>query len=408
MAAKIRSRTRALFEKAFPERQIYHRSGGSVTFVKISPWRQAAMAAAGTIVIAWCLFATAAVLLRSPSAGGAEGKDGRIARYERELAKARANEAIALSLLEQRTTTFEADLDQLEDRHETIKKLLAHMQGGGGSGGSAPLVGDGRQILVDSSIDEADERQSRPSETISKVNDKAGFRAKFDAVRNDQTAFLDIAEEEAVERAEHYRGVLRQTGAPVTKVIETLEMGGPLIELPPLAADGEAGVALDDGFTLRAREVVERLEEARLFETVIHTLPLGAPIAEPYRETSGFGSRPDPFTRRNAWHDGVDLAKFYGAPITATAPGVVSFAGVKSGYGRVVEVDHGKGFKTRYGHLQSITAKVGAKVAIGQKIGTMGSTGRSTGPHLHYEVYYNGKSYDPIKFLRAGKHVYKG
>jgi murein DD-endopeptidase MepM/ murein hydrolase activator NlpD len=104
----------------------------------------------------------------------------------------------------------------------------------------------------------------------------------------------------------------------------------------------------------------------------------------------------------------VDLAKFYGAPITATAPGVVSFAGVKSGYGRVVEVDHGKGFKTRYGHLQSITAKVGAKVAIGQKIGTMGSTGRSTGPHLHYEVYYNGKSYDPIKFLRAGKHVYKG
>ncbi|MBU6320778.1 MAG: M23 family peptidase, partial [Alphaproteobacteria bacterium] len=258
MAAKIRSRTRALFEKAFPERQIYHRSGGSVTFVKISPWRQAAMAAAGTIVIAWCLFATVAVLLRTPSAGGADGKDGRIARYERELAKARANEAIALSLLEQRTTSFKSDLEQLEDRHETIKKLLAHMQGGGG-GGSAPLVGDGRQILVDSSIDEADERQSRPSETVSKVNDKAGFRAKFDAVRNDQTAFLDIAEEEAVERAEHYRGVLRQTGAPVTKIIENLEMGGPLIELPPLSGDGDAGVALDDGFTQRAREVVERL-----------------------------------------------------------------------------------------------------------------------------------------------------
>ena len=75
-------------------------------------------------------------------------------------------------------------------------------------------------------------------------------------------------------------------------------------------------------------------------------------------------------------------------------------------YGRVVEVDHGGGFRTRYGHLNSITVKAGAPIGIGQKLGTMGSTGRSTGPHLHYEIYFRGKSYDPIKFLRAGKHVH--
>jgi murein DD-endopeptidase MepM/ murein hydrolase activator NlpD len=86
----------------------------------------------------------------------------------------------------------------------------------------------------------------------------------------------------------------------------------------------------------------------------------------------------------------------------------VTYAGTRGGYGRVVEIDHGSGFKTRYGHLNSISVKTGQTVAIGQKVGTMGSTGRSTGPHLHYEVYYRGKSYDPIKFLRAGKHVYEG
>jgi murein DD-endopeptidase MepM/ murein hydrolase activator NlpD len=128
----------------------------------------------------------------------------------------------------------------------------------------------------------------------------------------------------------------------------------------------------------------------------------------PYRETSGFGYRVDPFKRTTAFHEGADLGAFYGATITSTAPGKVTYAGTKGGYGRVVEIDHGNGFKTRYGHLNSIAVKAGQAVAIGQKIGTMGSTGRSTGPHLHYEVYYRGKSYDPIKFLRAGKHVYEG
>jgi len=84
----------------------------------------------------------------------------------------------------------------------------------------------------------------------------------------------------------------------------------------------------------------------------------------------------------------------------------VIHAGVKGAYGRTVEIDHGGGFKTRYGHMNSISVKVGQDVTLGQKIGTMGSTGRSTGPHLHYEIYFRGKSYDPLKFLRAGKHVH--
>jgi murein DD-endopeptidase MepM/ murein hydrolase activator NlpD len=184
-------------------------------------------------------------------------------------------------------------------------------------------------------------------------------------------------------------------------------MGGPLIPLDKLGpATGPNGQA--DPFVQRAREVSARLQEARLMETLLRTVPLGAPVDVPYRETSGYGERRDPFTKRAAWHDGLDLAAFNRAPIIATAPGKVTWAGPKTGYGNAIEIDHGLGFKTRYGHLSAVSVKVGSEIAIGQKIGLMGSTGRSTGPHLHYEVFFRGKSFDPIKFLRAGKHVYEG
>lgn len=92
-------------------------------------------------------------------------------------------------------------------------------------------------------------------------------------------------------------------------------------------------------------------------------------------------------------------------PIHSTAPGVVSFTGVRSGYGNVVEVDHGRGFKTRYAHLASIAVSVGQHVAVGQRLGGMGSTGRSTGTHLHYEVWVNGRAQNPNRFVKAGAYV---
>ena len=91
----------------------------------------------------------------------------------------------------------------------------------------------------------------------------------------------------------------------------------------------------------------------------------------------------------------------------ASGPGTVSFAGARSGYGRVVEVDHGYGFKSRYGHLRSITVSKGDTVDVGDLVGKMGTTGRSTGYHLHFEVFFNGKAYDPVKFLKAGRHVHE-
>ena len=197
------------------------------------------------------------------------------------------------------------------------------------------------------------------------------------------------------------------TGVPASRVFEQNGMGGPLI---PVNFTNSGAPTVDgvptDPFQRRIYEVEARLREAQDYERAMRSLPLGIPVSGAYRETSGFGYRSDPFTRRTAFHEGTDFAAYTGAPIIATAPGKVSFAGVKGGYGRVVEIDHGSGFRTLYAHMNSINVKLGQELAIGHKVGTMGSTGRSTGPHLHYEIYFRGKSYDPIKFLRAGKHVH--
>jgi len=409
MAVKhLKSRTKAFFEKAFPERQIYHRSGGSVRYVSISPWRQAMMAGGATLIVGWCLFATIAVLLRGPTIEfQTSGSDRRTARLERDLRSALSREKTALTLLETRTEEFNQTIGEAEGRHETLKRVLANLQGQDTASAIA-LNGNNVSLLVDSTIEEGDPRQSRIETISASGNDTAGFRARTDRLITQQSTFLDAAEDEAVQRSERARGVIRLTGVSASRVLEQPGMGGPLIEVDPISAT-DAKTAATDSFTRRIYEVEARLQEAKNYENLIHSLPLGAPLEVPYRETSGFGYRSDPFTpRKTAFHEGADLAAFYGATITSTAPGKVTFAGTRGGYGRVVEVDHGNGFKTRYAHMNSIAVKAGADVAIGQKIGTMGSTGRSTGPHLHYEVYYRGKSYDPIKFLRAGKHVYEG
>ncbi len=115
--------------------------------------------------------------------------------------------------------------------------------------------------------------------------------------------------------------------------------------------------------------------------------------------TSGFGMRKSPFTNQPNMHEGLDIANHYGRPIIAPAYGIVSFAGVRPGYGRIVTIDHGYRIQTQYGHVSNYYVKEGDRVRRGQKIASVGSTGRSTGPHLHYEVRVNGIPVDPIYYI---------
>ncbi|HEX4111289.1 MAG TPA: peptidoglycan DD-metalloendopeptidase family protein [Stellaceae bacterium] len=142
----------------------------------------------------------------------------------------------------------------------------------------------------------------------------------------------------------------------------------------------------------------------RLLDKLMETLPLRAPL-DHYWVASPFGPRRDPFNHRRGFHTGVDLAAPYRTHVFSTAPGIVIFAGAEGGWGRLVEIDHGHGIVTRYAHMHRIFVVRGQKVPAGYAIGELGSTGRSTGPHVHYEIVVDGTAVDPAKFLGAGDNV---
>ena len=135
---------------------------------------------------------------------------------------------------------------------------------------------------------------------------------------------------------------------------------------------------------------------------MIKAVPIGKPISN-YHISSTFGHRSDPFNNKSATHKGLDMASHKGNIIRVCADGKVTRAKWMTGYGQILEIDHGNGFKTKYAHLNKMYVKKGQNVLKGDKIGEVGSTGRSTGPHLHYEVLFNGINVDPGAFITANK-----
>ena len=191
---------------------------------------------------------------------------------------------------------------------------------------------------------------------------------------------------------------LKKLKVPMTS--KMLGQGGPFI--PTGLNERIPGGKLKDSLT-NLESHLDRLNNLR---NVIEHLPLTAPV-EVFTITSRFGKRRDPINGRWSAHYGVDFGGMLRQSVYATAPGRVTYAGWKSKYGRYVEIDHGSGMKTRYGHLHKIFVKRGERIKFRKKIGLLGNSGRSTGPHLHYETLFNGKYLNPMKLLKAGKYVYQ-
>lgn len=174
---------------------------------------------------------------------------------------------------------------------------------------------------------------------------------------------------------------------------------------PFFALDFEGGSAQD--LELNVATLTEKAEQLRAYEEAMACMPLIPPV-DNYQFTSAFGKRRDPINGKMAMHEGVDLAGWPKTPIYATAPGEVTYAGRDGKYGKSIVIDHGCGVTTRYAHLHTILVKKGDTVPHRFKIAKMGSTGRSTGPHVHYEVVINGKPIDPAKTFEAGRLAFKG
>jgi murein DD-endopeptidase MepM/ murein hydrolase activator NlpD len=162
----------------------------------------------------------------------------------------------------------------------------------------------------------------------------------------------------------------------------------------------------DPALSGRYNRLMGDLDRMNLMRIAADKLPLALPLHDDFRFTSAFGYRHDPKGRGNRMHAGVDLAGPRGTPIYATAQGVVVYAGPESGYGNVVRIQHDFGYETVYAHQSRIRVKVGQQVSRGVQIGDMGSTGRSTGSHLHYEVRVNGQPVNPMTYLEAAKDVF--
>jgi murein DD-endopeptidase MepM/ murein hydrolase activator NlpD len=239
---------------------------------------------------------------------------------------------------------------------------------------------------------------SRPDMTPS--GNLASLVTSLDRLEAVQVGLASAVGEHAKREAQRLETLASQIGlspARLAKASPQSAEGGPFI---PLSLDPNNSPF--DRELLRHQDDVVRADRLR---RILATAPLGRPVSASAEQSSGFGSRIDPFLGRAAYHTGIDFRDAPGSPVFATAPGKVIAAGANGGYGLMVEIDHGNGITTRYAHLSTIAVQEDQIIPAKKVIGRVGSTGRSTGPHLHYEVRIDDDAVDPARFLRVGAQL---
>jgi murein DD-endopeptidase MepM/ murein hydrolase activator NlpD len=375
-------RLRRRLVELFPERHLYVRSGGEMKAFVLSSRKQMVVAGGIAGAALWMGVCTAAMLVGVLSASSADREVARTqAKYERWIAdrQARLNSAVA----QLNASTGAGEASTIEKRHAALALLLTDMK-------TAPGAAQALTPAINRALASPDQTPAH----------------RVEMVRVSQEQLLDAADTFAKSRADRLRLAFRLAGlTPATYMPKGGSLGGPLIESKDPRALA-AVLDVDEDFADRIQHAATDMSEARALADAAESLPFARPTSSA-GQSSGVGVRFDPFTGRPALHSGLDFAGGAMTPIHVTAPGVVSFTGVRSGYGNTVEVDHGRGFKTRYAHLATISVHVGERLALGERVGGMGSTGRSTGTHLHYEVWVNGRAQNPDRFLKAGAYVHE-
>lgn len=215
-----------------------------------------------------------------------------------------------------------------------------------------------------------------------------------------QLAALRQMDESLADSQKMLRGALAETGLDTDRLAATVTPGGVGGPFVPFKIDASAGP-----FEATLSALQPRIAAVTRLRGLIEQLPLRRPMQGEVDMTSNYGYRVDPFTRAPAMHTGIDFRAETGSPVRATAPGKVVTAEYTGGYGNMVEIEHAGGVSTRYAHMSAIMVSPGQTVATGTIVGKVGTTGRSTGPHLHYETRINEEPLDPTRFLRAGSKL---
>ena len=419
--------------RLFPDRQLHLRTAGRITFFRLSHGLQLTILALFLVTAAWMTFSSVSYMLHDKVLAAKDAQIagahlayrsllGEVAEYQHKFTgitrDLEENHAMMLSLVE-KNASLQQNLKSVANQLNSTEKE------------KSLVIGAREELKIQ--LAEIDNKMSSLSsrnytlkyslnstefdlQTALAERNKALFESTRMSrnIRNLEVRLVDLqkAEEDSVkkltDRTTDYIDtmvkVIKFTGLKVNRLLAADNsrprgQGGPFIEVKP-----------DDLPANRLKANLSNLDsylrQSAGLQNIMAKLPLTAPMNSFYI-TSGFGKRRDPINKRWAAHYGVDLGNVFKSSVYATAPGVVTYSGWKGKYGRLVEVSHGAGIKTRFGHLHKILVKKGQKIKFREKIGLMGSTGRSTGAHLHYEVLFKNRYKNPMKFIKAGRHVFQ-
>ncbi len=288
-------------------------------------------------------------------------------------------------------------LDALNLQLETQRQQIASLESGGGADTSTLSTITATLAETAQARDEARAEVQSLREQIASNEQRQASEA-----RRRDVLFAQI--EDAIETSlVPMKSTLSKTGLNIDSLLNNIRRSSSVGGLN-IDADVSVLAGSPEG-TKNVEKILDGLDELASMSYLAQTLPLGQPVKSGYRMTSGFGYRRHPISGRTKMHTGQDMAAGIGTPIYATGNGKVVKAGWVSGYGKTVKIQHPNGIQTLYGHMSKIRVSVGERVKLGDRIGDMGSTGRSTGSHLHYEVIVNGQPKNPTNFLRASNYV---
>lgn len=354
----------------FPEREFFMRSDGQVRFIKLSSRVQ--IAAAGAVVAALLAVGGSMGAMAWVRYSEAASRASLVDREARVAQSAEAVNAYRTDIREVR--------DDLQRRQDFLEDMVSSLPADVKDAGAPAETAEEGALTA-----------TKVGAALPEAKDFARIEARQLALAERLTRFAD-------NRASRTEQALRKLGLDPRSVIGSARreaMGGPLLRYAT-----NPGGGMDPRFERLGTSLARMNALERGLESVPQVLPASVAAM-----TSSFGYRRDPFTGGAAMHAGLDFAGPNGAPIYAAAKGRVSFVGRKGAYGNVVEISHGNGLITRYAHMSRFAAKVGQNITAGAVIGAIGSTGRSTGPHLHFEVRNNGRPMNPRLFLERAPDV---
>lgn len=429
-----------------PEQRIYMRTDRGTRYVRLSPISQTVIGATVAVGFCWSIIATSALVIDYISAKSEkvqaevmqQSYNRRLAELsdERDLRALEAQKAqerfyVALEQISfQQSDLLEAEEERRElatglqimqkKLQSAVKqrdvaqvnsdKLLSELQTVTGSMNTRlDEAGDIRSTLAfindafQETVTERDEMRLSTSEMQERMS-----TLEFDmALMEEQGERIFERLEEATEVAlVPLNRALNRSGINTDALLRDVRRGYSGTGGPTTPLTMSSSMTRSDLFSKRADTLLKELDRANLMKIAARKVPLGHPVAGTYRYTSGFGTRKDPKNGGRRMHNGTDMAGPRGTPIVSPGDGVVTFAGRQSGFGNLIKIKHAQGFETYFAHLNKIRVKTGQKVSRGMRIGDMGTTGRSTGVHLHYEIRINGRPVNPMTYIKAANDVF--